>query len=230
MYKKIIKELENLAEPEFAEWLKPFLGIKRDLADTQPQPSPLREGDLIIGVRVPRLRKLAKLYKEINEEVLFQLLHSKIHEARALALFIMVIKSKQEPQKMCGIYLDNLEYINNWDLIDYTAPHIVAPYCEEAVLRELANSDYLWANRVAMVSTIYFIKKGDFKLALEFAEKFINHPHHLMHKASGWMLREIGKKDINVLKDFLNKHSTRMPAIMKNYAKEIFLKHKKLGV
>ena len=113
-----------------------------------------------------------------------------------------------------------MQYINNWDLIDYTCPHIVAPIADERTLRELADSDYLWANRVAMVSTIYYIKQGDFTLALEFAEKFMNHSHHLMHKASGWMLREVGKKDIDVLKNFLKKHSANMPSVMRSYAKE----------
>ena len=121
---------------------------------------------------------------------------------------------------MCGIYLQNLDYINNWDLIDYSAPHIVAPYVSKEVLRELANTKYLWANRVAMVSTIYYIKQGDFKLALEFAKKFIKHDHHLMHKASGWMLREIGKQDEKTLIKFLEKYSKTMPAIMRSYARE----------
>ena len=113
-----------------------------------------------------------------------------------------------------------LKWINNWDLIDYSAPHIVAPNVDYEELRELANSDYLWANRIAMISTIYYIRQGDFTLALEFAKKFRNHPHHLMHKATGWMLREIGKKDKKTLVEFLDKYSTKMPAIMRSYAKE----------
>ena len=125
---------------------------------------------------------------------------------------------------MFDLYINNLEYINNWDLIDYTAPHIIAPVIREEQLKELAESSYLWANRVAMVSTIYYIKKNNFNLALELAEKFINHPHHLMHKASGWMLREIGKRDLNTLMKFLTKHEKQMPAIMRSYAKEILRK------
>ena len=132
----------------------------------------------------------------------------------------MLKKVKKEPQKVCEIYLDNLEYINNWDLVDYSAPHIVAPNVSENVLRELSESDYLWANRVAMVSTIYFIKQRDFKLALEFAEKFISHSHHLMHKAAGWMLREIGKQDEKTLLKFLDKFSAQMPSVMRSYARE----------
>lgn len=208
MYQKIINELISYSEPKFAEWLKPFLSVTDDSKDR------------VIGVRVPILRKLAKKYKNIDIELLKKLLINDIHEARALAIFIMILKSKLEPHLICELYLENLDYINNWDLIDYSAPHIVAPYVSESKLKELAGADYLWANRVAMVATIYYIKKGDFTLALEFAEKFINHKHHLMHKAAGWMLREVGKKDKQILLDFLKKHSTQMPAIMRSYAKE----------
>ena len=205
----IINRLKIFAEPDFAKWIKPFLNIKED------------SEEIVLGIRVPKLRKLAKEYKDISYSLLEKLLKNNIHEARALAIFIMLIKVKKEPEKICKLYLSNLEYINNWDLIDYSAPHIVAPNVKKNVLRELADSNYLWANRVAMVSTIYFIKKGDFNLTLEFAEKFIYHPHHLMHKASGWMLREVGKKDLKTLKEFLNKFSNSMPAIMRSYAKEI---------
>lgn len=208
MCEKIIEELRSLAEPEFAQWLKPFLSITKD------------SDEILLGVRAPKLRKLAKKYKNIEIESLKKLLQNKIHEARALAIFIMILKSKKESEKMCGLYLQNLNYINNWDLIDYSAPHIVAPYVSEQTLRALAESDYLWANRVAMIATIFYIKQGDFGLALEFSEKFMNHKHHLMHKAAGWMLREIGKRDVAILKNFLEKHSAKMPAVMRSYARE----------
>ena len=208
MYKKIIEEVAMYADSKFAEWQKPFLSINDNSTE------------IIIGVRAPILRKLAKKYKDIELDVLKKLLTSNIHEHRALAIFVMLIKSKKEPNLICGLYLQNLDYINNWDLIDYSAPHIVAPYITKRALRELAQIDYLWANRVAMVSTIYYIKQGDFELALEFAEKFIDHEHHLMHKAAGWMLREVGKQDVKVLKSFLNKNSSKMPSIMKSYARE----------
>ena len=208
MYKKIITELKTIAEPEFADWLKPFLNIKENSKEK------------LLGIRIPILRKLAKKYKEIEYKNLLELLHSNFHEARELAVFIMLLKTKKQPREMFEIYLNNLDYINNWDLIDYSAPHIVAPLASKKCLKKLANSDYLWANRVAMVSTIYFIKQGNFDLALEFAKKFMKHPHHLMHKVSGWMLREIGKKDKKVLIDFLEKYEKDMPAIMRSYAKE----------
>ena len=208
MCEEIIKRLKLLAEPDFAEWVKPFLSITE------------ASEEVVLGVRVPKLRKLANEYKNISYETLIELLKSNIHESRALAVFIMLKKVKKEPQKVCEIYLDNLEYINNWDLVDYSAPHIVAPNVSENVLQELSESDYLWANRVAMVSTIYFIKQKNFKLALEFAEKFISHSHHLMHKAAGWMLREIGKQDEKTLLKFLDKFSAQMPSVMRSYARE----------
>ena len=142
MCKEIIEEVKLYAEPKFAQWLKPFLSINE------------ASEEILLGVRTPNLRKLAKKYKDIEIEELKALLKSNIHEIRALAVFIMLIKSKKEPQIICGLYLQNLDYINNWDLIDYSAPHIVAPYVTEEVLNALADSDYLWANRVAMVSTI----------------------------------------------------------------------------
>jgi len=208
MCEEIIERIKSFSEPDFAEWIKPFLNIKND------------SEEIVLGVRVPILRKLAKEYKNISYEDLEILLQSKIHEVRELAIFIMLIKTKKEPEKVCKMYLDNLKYINNWDLIDYSAPHIVAPNVDKKTLQELANSDYLWANRVAMVSTIYFIKQKDFNLALNFAKKFISHPHHLMHKATGWMLREIGKQDKKTLLDFLEKYSAQMPSVMRSYAKE----------
>jgi 3-methyladenine DNA glycosylase AlkD len=208
MREKILEDLRSFSEVKFAQWLKPFLRITEE------------SEEVVLGVRVPTLRKLAKKYKDIDLKILKGLLHSNIHESRALAVFIMILKSKKEPKAMCDLYLNNLNYINNWDLIDYSAPYIVAPNVEKEILRRLAESDYLWANRVAMVSTIYYIKQGNFDLTLELAEKFINHKHHLMHKATGWMLREVGKKDVVVLKRFLERFFEKMPSVMRSYATE----------
>lgn len=208
MYKKILDELETLKDSEYAEWIRPLLSIHENSSEK------------ILGIRVPYLRKLAKTYKEISLGEIESLLQSDIHELRLLAILIMILRVKKEPETILDLYLQNLDFINNWDLIDYSAPYIVAPNIKEEGLRELANSEYLWANRVAMISTIYYIKKSDFRLALEFAEKYINHSNHLIHKAAGWMLREVGKKDINVLIEFLETHSSKMPAIMRSYARE----------
>ena len=150
MREKILEDLRSFSEAKFAQWLKPFLRITEE------------SEEVVLGVRVPTLRKLAKKYKDIDLKILKGLLHSNIHESRALAVFIMILKSKKEPKAMCDLYLNNLNYINNWDLIDYSAPYIVAPNVEKEILRRLAESDYLWANRVAMVSTIYYIKQGNF--------------------------------------------------------------------
>lgn len=208
MYKEIIEKLESLREEKFAEWLRPLLSIPKD------------SEEILLGIRTPILRKLATQYKSINIELIKELLESKYHEAKSLAIFIMLKKVKTEPKLICQTYLENLEHINNWDLIDYSAPHIVAPYTDKKTLRNLADSDYMWANRVAIVSTIYFIKRGDFSLTIEFANKFLSHPHHLIHKATGWMLREIGKQDVNILIEFLEKYSDKMPSVMRSYAKE----------
>jgi len=207
VYQEILNEVNKYAETDFANWLKPFLSID----DSEEK---------LLGVRTPILKRIAKKYKEIDISILKLLLKNEIHDIRALAVFIMLLKLKKEPFLICGLYLQNLEHINNWDLIDYSAPYIVAPFVNKDVLRNLANVDYLWANRVAMVSTIYYIKQNNYDLALEFAERFISHKHHLMHKASGWMLREIGKRDQRVLIKFLKKHVSKMPSIMRNYAME----------
>ena len=212
MCEKVIEELKSLAEPNFADWLKPFLSIT-DFSE-----------EIVLGVRVPKLRVLAKVYRELHIVEIEKLLQSNYHEARELALFIMVLRTPKESEKICELYLNNLKYINNWDLIDYTAPHIVAPNVSKDKLRELADSEYMWANRVAMVSTIYYIKQNDFGLTLEFAKKYLYHPHHLMHKVTGWMLREIGKRDKNTLLEFLEKYSNKMPSVMRSYAKECLRK------
>ena len=208
MYKKITEEVKNLAESKFAEWLKPFIHFNE------------YPNEILLGVRVPKLRTLAKKYKNIDFEIIKKLLQNNCHEFRQLALFIMILRTKTESEKICNLYLSNLNWINNWDLVDSSAPHIIAPNVSKQKLRELANSDYLWANRVAMVSTIYYIKQNDFSLTIEFAKKFMTHKSHFMHKASGWMLREIGKKDEKVLKDFIQKYSAKMPSVMRNYATE----------
>ena len=163
MYQKIIEELENFAEAKFAEWIKPFLNI-----DDYPN-------EIVLGVRTPILRQLAQKYKNIEIDILKKLLKNNIHECRALAIFIMLQKVKKEPKLISELYLAHLEYINNWDLIDYSAPHIVAPNVDKQTLKDLSESDYLWANRVAIVSTIYFIKQYDFELTIDFAKKFLQH-------------------------------------------------------
>lgn len=208
MYNEILEELNFISDENFARWQRPFLNLNED------------SEEILLGIRAPLLRKMAKRYQNIDMELIQKLLDSNIHEAKSLAIFVMLIQVKKEPIQVSELYLKKLDKINNWDLIDYSAPYIVAPYVNITVLRELACSDYLWANRVAMVSTIHYIRQGNFELALEFAEKFISHKHHLMHKAAGWMLREVGKKDVDVLLKFLKKNSKSMPAIMKSYAKE----------
>ena len=208
MFDVIFNDVKNFAEPDFANWLKPFINFDN------------YKNEILLGVRAKNIKQLAKKYKEIDDMILLKLLHNNCHDLRLLAIHIMVLKAKYEPDKMCKIYLENLNFINNWDLIDYSAYKIVAPCVSKNVLRQLANSDYLWANRVAVVSNIYYIKKGDFELIFEFAKKYLKHNHHLIHKAVGWMLREVGKQNKKSLMDFLEKYENKMPSVMRSYAKE----------
>ncbi|MBD3238185.1 MAG: DNA alkylation repair protein [Candidatus Moranbacteria bacterium] len=189
-------------------------------------------GDRFIGVRVPILRQLAKkYYKQINFKNLKQLLDSKIHEYRQIALFIIILQFKNnknltQSKKIYDFYLKNLKRVNNWDLVDCSAHKIIGAYLlnkkDKSVLDKLATHNNLWFNRIAIISTFAFIDQGELNTALKLIKKLINHPHDLIHKACGWVLREIGKKDINKLKIFLERYYERMPRTMLRYAIEKF--------
>jgi 3-methyladenine DNA glycosylase AlkD len=191
------------------------------------------EGDVFIGVTNPNMRKVGKqLFKEIEFAELQKLIQDKIHEYRLTALIMLVYKfqkskSKEERKKIYDFYLKNLKYVNNWDLVDLSAHYIVGAYLFEydgdrKVLYQLAMKNELWKQRVAIMSTFYFIKQGDFDDTLKIAEILLNHEHDLIHKAVGWMLREIGKRDVSVEKKFLHKFYKQMPRTMLRYAIEKF--------
>ncbi|SEF71936.1 DNA alkylation repair enzyme [Parabacteroides chinchillae] len=155
------------------------------------------------------------------------LVESKYHEARLCALLIVVERFKKaspaERDALYKFYLKNARYINNWDLVDVTCPHVVGVYLldkDRSRLYELAESDNLWEQRIAMVSTVAFIRKGEFTDTLAIAERLMTHKHDLMHKAVGWMLREVGKKNRNTLTDFLEKYATCLPRTALRYAIE----------
>lgn len=181
-------------------------------------------GDQIAGVRIPILRQIAKQYRDISLEEVEALLQEELHEARFVALVILISKFKKNLTEIFNIYLNNTRFINNWDLVDISAPHIVGEFCVRMSVREpiwnLANSDNLWENRIAMVSSWAFIKKNDLSLTLELAKHFMNHNHHLIHKAVGWLLREVGKKDEAILVNFLKEYKSKLPKITVSYAKE----------
>jgi len=196
------------------------------------------EGDLFLGISVPDIRKVCKKYfKNISFRELDIFLKSEFHEYRLfglLTLTYMYEKGDEELRKeIFEYYLKNRRYINNWDLVDTTAPKIVGEYIKnhsEArnILDELVVSDSLWDQRIAVLSTFAFLKDGDFDTTLKFAEILLNHKHDLMHKAVGWMLREVGKRDDKVLKEFLNKYYKRMPRTMLRYSIERFDKDERL--
>jgi 3-methyladenine DNA glycosylase AlkD len=189
------------------------------------------EHDVFLGVRVPKIRKLVKVFYDkytLNEIV--ELLKSKYHEIRLGALLILVkryeksdFKIKKEIYK---IYIKNVKYINNWDLVDLTSPNIVGDYIynwgDYNDLWKLAKSSHLWSERISIVSSLYFIRHNNFDYALDIAAFFLPHTHDLIHKATGWILREVGKRDKELLYKFLDGNVNIMPRTTLRYAIEKF--------
>jgi 3-methyladenine DNA glycosylase AlkD len=218
--KNIKDRLQQLASPGTAEILQKFF---------KTGPGEYGEGDIFIGVRVPDLRKLAKEFQDITTSEVLAFLASSIHEERFLALLILVRNygrgDEIEKKKIYDLYLENTSYINSWDLVDGSAHHIVGAFLmdkNKAPLYRLAKSENLWERRIAMVSTFYFIKHNQFQETLEIAKILLTDPEDLIHKAVGWMLREIGKRDVAAEETFLKKHSMKMPRTMLRYAIEKF--------
>ncbi len=185
------------------------------------------EGDLFLGVTVPVNRKIALKYRELPLPEVLKLMENPCHEIRFCALMILVEQYERGDEKLKDriyhLYLENTRYINNWDLVDLSAPDIVGAHLlngGRSVLDRLAGSKSLWEQRIAMVSTITFIRRGEFADTFRLAERFLTHPHDLMHKAAGWMLREVGKRDCAALTEFLRKHRLSMPRTMLRYAIE----------
>jgi 3-methyladenine DNA glycosylase AlkD len=187
------------------------------------------EGDIFLGIKTPVVRNVARRYITLELDEIGQLLESRIHEERACALALLVKKFEQgdedERKKVYDFYLQSRKYINNWDLVDLSAPHIVGRYLldkDRSVLYRLAHSEVLWDRRIAMLSAFTFIRDHDYADALLMAETLLCDEHDLMHKAVGWMLREIGKRDRETEEAFLNKHYRVMPRTMLRYAIEKF--------
>ena len=188
------------------------------------------EGDEFIGVTVPDQRKIAReYYSKLTLEDLQKLLSSAIHEHRHLALLMLVAKYEKcktdlEQQEIVHFYLNNLQYINNWDLVDNSCYKILGSYCfgisNDQILKTLADSDNLWHKRIAVVATMYHVKKGKFTLTKDLVLRNLKYPHDLMHKANGWLLREIGQKNMNELLKFLDNYYQEMPRTTLRYAIE----------
>ena len=197
------------------------------------------EGDKFLGIKVPESRLVAKKYKNLSFQNIGTLLHSKIHEERLVALLILIeqfqFASRQSDEKtrekIYRFYLDNTKYVNNWDLVDLSASRIVGPYLEDKpkdILKKLARSNSLWERRIAVISTFHYINQGNSSLSLEIAEMLLKDDHDLIHKAVGWMLREIGKRcSEKILTGFLDKHTTQMPRTMLRYSIEKFPESKR---
>jgi 3-methyladenine DNA glycosylase AlkD len=187
------------------------------------------EGDIFLGLSVPEQRKLAHKHKEIGLKELGFFLTHKIHEYRFVALEILVAKyekgTAKEREQIVKYYLANLKHVNNWDLVDTSASHILGNYLlgkDKSVLYKLARSKNLWHRRVAIISTMRFIKEGRFADTLRLAKMYLTDSEDLIHKATGWALREVGKKSLESEVAFLRKNASRMPRTMFRYAIERF--------
>ena len=188
------------------------------------------EGDQFIGVTVPDQRKVANEFSlKISLSKLEELLSSPVHEHRHCALLILVSKFEKSnnsiaKKEIVAFYLKNKKHINNWDLVDTSCYKIVGRYCfenkDDSILIKLSEQENLWSKRIAVVSTMFHVKKGSFDLLKNLAIKNLDHEHDLMHKANGWLLREMGKKNEQELLDFLNLHYRKMPRTTLRYAIE----------
>jgi len=234
MLNKLKKDLQKLADPEKAKILQGFFKTGK---------GQYGEGDVFLGITVPEQRKVAKKYLGISLSELEKLIHSKIHEYRLTGFMLLVYKYQrqakaeknlsgeaeeaktEDKKKLFNFYLKNRKHANNWDIVDVTAPKVVGVYLlnnpdKRKILYKYAKSKDLWEKRIAIVSTMTFIRAGQFDDTLKISEILLNDKHDLIHKAVGWMLREVGKKDQMIEEKFLKKYYKQMPRTMLRYAIE----------
>lgn len=226
MYNQIIKQINTSANPFQAQILQRFFKTKK---------GEYGEEDKFLGLKVPQIRKIAQNFPQTSFSDLQKLLNSKIHEYRLAALFILVIqfnqaqKNKDSKQIVAvyNFYLKNTKNINNWDLVDLSAPSVIGNYLylaptKRKILYKLAKSKNLWERRIAIISTFTFIKNNDFTDTLAIAKILLFDKHDLIHKAVGWMLREVGKRNVKVEEKFLKEYYKTMPRTALRYAIEKF--------
>lgn len=225
--KQLRTELKKAADPKRAEISKRFFKTGK---------GEYGEGDVFIGLTAAQIRELAKKYQSLEQKDVAVLLNSKIHEERSTGLIILVNQYKkantQEKENLVTFYLGKTKHINNWDLVDVSAPYILGAFISEnksraSILYDLAKSKDLWEKRIAIVSTWMLIRNGMYEDTLKLSKIFLNEEHDLMHKAVGWMLREVGKKDLATLEKFLMQNYKRMPRTMLRYAIEKFPERKR---
>lgn len=220
MLRKLRQDIRKQADPKKAKILQGFFKTgKGDYA----------EGDRFLGLTVPISRSIAKRYPSLPLADITTLLKSPIHEERFIALVLLVDRYKKGDQKtrkrIFDLYLKHTRYINNWDLVDTSAGYIVGPTVTRAQLDRLATSTLLWERRIAMIACFDRIVRGDSRDALRVARLLLHDPHDLIHKAVGWMLREVGKRcSEKTLRAFLDEHAHEMPRTMLRYAIEKFSK------
>lgn len=222
MHEQILQDLLELANPEDAKGAKRFF---------KAEPGGYAEGDTFLGIRAPVIKQLVKQYRQTELPELVTLLDSHYHEARHLSLSLMVYQFERakEPlrSQIYQAYLANTKHINNWDLVDCSCYKIVGAYLLDKprdVLYQLVKSDSLWERRIAMVATYWFIKKEQFDDTLKLASLLLKDDQDLMHKAVGWMLREMGNRNQSLLITFLKQHYSKMPRTALRYAIEKFPK------
>lgn len=220
-------DLENLSNPEQATILKKFF---------KTGPGEYGEGDLFRGIKVPKIRTLVSKYLTLSLQQIVQLLHSSYHEDRLCALLILVKKMKSADEILSSaiydIYMANTVYVNNWDLVDLSAEHISGAFLFDKPKKPLytfAKSDILWERRIALLSTFHYIKKQSFEDSLAIAELLLKDKEDLIHKATGWMLREIGKRNRIIEEDFLKSHYGLLPRTTLRYAIEHFTEEKRIS-
>ena len=217
--------LQQAADPERAKILSRFFKTGK---------GQYGEGDVFLGITVPEQRVIAKEYRDLPLKDIENLLLSETHEHRLVALLILMIQYKKTDDRgrleIADFYLCHTGRINNWDLVDLSAEKILGDYLygkDKAVLYRLAGSQNLWEKRIAIMTTFAFIRKNVFEHTLRIAEMLLNDRHDLIHKAVGWMLREIGKRDLKSEEEFLEKHHRSMPRTMLRYAVERFAPDRK---
>jgi 3-methyladenine DNA glycosylase AlkD len=226
-HQDVIDHLQGLSDPVIAEHSQRFFKTAE---------GEYGHGDIFLGIRVPAVRRAVRTFRHIPLPDVKSLLASGFHEVRLFALLLLVDRYARTDEagriEIYDLYLKQTRHINNWDLVDGSAPGIVGAHLQDrdrSALYRLAASSSLWERRIAVMATFHFIRRGQFRDTLRIAELLLDDPQDLIHKATGWMLREVGNRDQEIEKAFLRTHYARMPRTMLRYAIEKFNKEERLA-